>query len=129
MKRQFLNAEEVPARTEDLEKSLNRFLLNQTFSIEDFKHTYRKLMKAAVMQVFFWPKLQAEFQHATIEHDAFTSIRLGDLLLEAARHLLPLESVLPHVPSGAAFQRTSPIGLVLSSLDLRPEESFCGIPC
>jgi tetratricopeptide (TPR) repeat protein len=81
-------------------------------------------MKAGLMQVFFWPTLKAEFQHATIEHDAFTSIRLGDLLLEAARTLLPVETVQTEVLPSTAFQRTSQFELVLSSLDLKPEESF-----
>lgn len=124
VRRKHLDQSDIPPKDEDLEKSLNRFLLKQTFSIEDFKHAYRNLMKAALMQVFFWPKVQAEFQNATIEHDAFTSIRLGDLLLESARTLVPTEVVMARLTSTVAFHRTSQFELVLSSLDLRPEESF-----
>lgn len=124
VRRKLLEPNNVPPRDEDLEKSLNRYLLQQSFAFEDFKNSYRQLMKAALMQVFFWPKMEAEFQNATIEHDAFTSIRLGDLLLESARTLLPAEMVMARISDATAFHRTSQFELVLSSLDLRPEESF-----
>lgn len=123
IRRRLLEPGDVPPAEEGLEKSLNRFLLKNAFSIEDFKSAFRHIMKDALMQIFHWPEFHGVFQYATIEHDSFTTIRLGDVLLEGARSILSDEAILSRFAS-SGFQRTSQFDLVLASLDLRPEESY-----
>lgn len=121
---EVLKKEQLPLPSEDLEKSLNRFLLNQTFTLEEFKASYRRLMKAALMQVFFWPVFEGDFFPATIEHDAFTTIRIADILLEAARSLINYDHVKNHLQKEHLIQRTPQFDVILASLDISPEESF-----
>lgn len=125
VQKEVLKKEEISsATTEDLEKALNRFLLNNTFTMESFKTSYRELMNRALTQVFFWPVCDGEFAAATLEHDAFTTIRITDILLEAARNLIDLSSVKAHLTESANIVRTGTFEQVLSTLNLRPEESF-----
>jgi serine/threonine protein kinase len=124
LQKNLLQKEQLPAKAEDLETSLNRFLLNRTFTLQDFKTAYRDLMKAALMQVFFWPVFEGEFALATIEHDAFASIRLTEIMLEAARSLIEYKTIRTQLPVEGFLQRTSTFEDVLSTLSLKPEESF-----
>lgn len=119
-----LPKDQMPPADEDLETSLNRLLLAQSITIEDFKTAYRKVMKAALMQVFFWPVFEGEFYSANIEHDAFASIRIADLLLEAARSLINTDQIPAQFQTDLYVVRTPQFDVILSSLDIRPEESF-----
>jgi serine/threonine protein kinase/CheY-like chemotaxis protein len=119
-----LPKDEMPPPDEDLETSLNRLLLEKTITIEDFKTAYRKVMKAALMQVFFWPVFEGEFYSANIEHDAFASMRIADLLLEAARSLINPDQIPTQFQTDLHVVRTPQFDVILSSLDIRPEESF-----
>jgi serine/threonine protein kinase/ActR/RegA family two-component response regulator len=119
-----LPKDQMPPADEDLEISLNRLLLAQSITIEDFKTTYRKVMKAALMQVFFWPVFEGEFYSANIEHDAFASMRIADLLLEAARSLINPDQIPERFQSDLYVARTPQFDVILSSLDIRPDESF-----
>src|SRR5262249_34863466 len=119
-----LPKDQIPPADEDLETSLNRLLLEKTITIEDFKTAYRKVMKAALMQVFFWPVFEGEFYSANIEHDAFASMRIADLLLEAARSLLNPDQIPERFQSDLYVARTPQFDVILTSLDIRPDESF-----
>jgi serine/threonine protein kinase/ActR/RegA family two-component response regulator/tetratricopeptide (TPR) repeat protein len=119
-----LPKDQMPPPDEDLETSLNRLLLEKTITIEDFKTAYRKVMKAALMQVFFWPVFEGEFYSANIEHDAFASMRIADLLLEAARSLINPDQIPERFQSDLYVARTPQFDVILSSLDIRPDESF-----
>jgi serine/threonine protein kinase/ActR/RegA family two-component response regulator len=125
VQKEVLKKEDITSGTpNDLEKSLNRFLLNNTFTMESFKTSYRELMNRALTQIFFWPVCEGEFSAATLEHDAFTTIRITDVLLEAARNLIDLSSVKASLMENANIVRTGTFEQVLSTLNLRPEESF-----
>ena len=58
-----------------------------------------------------------------LEHDAFTTIRITDILLEAARNLIDLSSVKAHFRKRKQYV-PGRFEQVLSTLNLRPEESF-----
>ena len=45
------------------------------------------------MQVFLWPDLSCEFEYGTIDHDAFASVRIEHVLLEAARNQMSAEDI------------------------------------
>ncbi len=92
--------------------------------MESFKTSYRELMNRALTQIFFWPVCEGEFSAATLEHDAFTTIRITDVLLEAARNLIDMSSVKAGLNESANIVRTGTFEQVLSTLNLRPEESF-----
>ena len=119
----LLRKEEFPPRSEDLESSLNRFLLNRSFTLNDFKTAYRDLMKVALMQVFFWPVFEGEFATAHIDEDAFASVKITEILLEAARSLVDYDIVKKQLPE-KFICRTAEFEGLLSVLNLRPEESF-----
>lgn len=119
-----IKKEDVPPETESMEAALNRFLLNQTFAIETFTAAYRELMKIALMQVFFWPVFEGEFAKAKILHDTFASIRISEILLEASRSLLDYQKVKTGAPLYGYIGRTSHFEEILSTLNLKPEESF-----
>jgi serine/threonine protein kinase len=119
----LLQKEELPPKSEDMESSLNRFLLNRSITLADFKSTYRDLMKVALMQVFFWPVFEGEFAEATIEQEAFASIRITEVLLEAARNLVDF-NVIQKQLSGNFISRTAEFEQLMSTLNLKPEESF-----
>ncbi|HSE40584.1 MAG TPA: protein kinase [Acidobacteriota bacterium] len=124
VQKNVLPKEQIPPPSEDLETSLNRLLLTQAFTIDDFKVAYRKQMKAALMQVFFWPVFEGEFYPASIDHDAFASIRIADILLEAARSLVNPEQFANQLRSDLYVVRTTQFDVILSTLDIRPDESF-----
>jgi tetratricopeptide (TPR) repeat protein len=119
----FLKKEDLPSKSEDMESSLNRFLLNRTITLADFKQTYRDLMKAALMQVFFWPVFEGEFATASIEEDAFATVRITDVLLEAARSLVDFDVVQKQL-SPNFINRTAEFEELMATLNLKPEESF-----
>jgi serine/threonine protein kinase len=119
----FLRKEEFPSKSDDMEASLNKFLLNRSFALADFKSAYRDLMKAAFMQVFFWPVFEGEFATATIEEDSFASVKITEVLLEAARSLVDFEIVRKQLPANF-ITRTAQFENLLSTLNLKPEESF-----
>jgi tetratricopeptide (TPR) repeat protein len=81
-------------------------------------------MKAAIMQVFFWPVFEGEFYNANIHYHAFSPIRIGDVLLEASRNLIDINNVKKQLPTDRYLQRTSRFEQVLSTMDLNQEESF-----
>ena len=122
--RSIIKKEEMPSGSESMEASLNRFLLNGTFTIENFTASYRELMKIALMQIFFWPVFEGEFAKATIQHDAFASIRISEILLEASRTLVDYNKIKPEMPIYGNVRRTSRFEEILSMLNLKPEESF-----
>jgi serine/threonine protein kinase/ActR/RegA family two-component response regulator len=124
VQKNVLPKEQMPPASEDLETSLNRLLLTQAFTIDEFKTAYRKQMKAALMQVFFWPVFEGEFFPASIEHDAFASIRIADVVLEAARTLVNPEQLESQLRSDLYVVRTAQFDVILSTLDIRPDESF-----
>lgn len=123
VRKNLINKEEIPQK-ENLEQALNRFFLKQRFTVESFKSTYHQLMKAAIMQVFFWPVFEGEFYGTNIHHHPFAAIRIGDVLLEASRSLLDLNNVKKQLPMDRILQRTSRFEQVLSTMDLNQEESF-----
>ena len=120
----LLKKEDLPSKSEDMESSLNRFLLNRSFTLADFKTSYRDLMKVALMQVFFWPVFEGEFATATIQQDAFASIRITEVMLDAARTLVDFEAVNNQLPQNYFLSRTADFESILSTLNLKPEESF-----
>ena len=124
VQKNVLPKEQMPPVSEDLETSLNRLVLTQAFTIDEFKTAYRKQMKAALMQVFFWPVFEGEFFPASIEHDAFASIRIADILLEAARTLVNPDQLRNQLRSDLYVVRTAQFDVILSTLDIRPDESF-----
>ena len=119
----LLRKEDIPSKSEDMESSLNRFLLNRSITLADFKSSYRDLMKVALMQVFFWPVFEGEFADASIEHEAFASIRITEVLLEAARNLVDLKAIQQQLPANF-INRTAEFEQLMSTLNLKPEESF-----
>ncbi len=123
LQKNLLRKEEFPPKSEDMETSLNRFLLNRSITLADFKTSYRDLMKVALMQVFFWPVFEGEFATASIEQDAFAAVRITEVLLEAARTLLDFEVVKKQIPPNF-ISRTAEFERLLSTLNLKPEESF-----
>ncbi|MCI0412867.1 protein kinase [bacterium] len=120
----LLKKEDSPPKSEDMESSLNRFLLNRSFTLADFKTAYRDLMKVALMQVFFWPVFEGEFATGSIQQDAFASIRITEIMLEAARTLVDFEAVKNQLPQNYFLSRTADFESILSTLNLKPEESF-----
>jgi serine/threonine protein kinase/ActR/RegA family two-component response regulator len=120
----LLSKEGIPPKSEDMESSLNRCLLNRSFTLIDFKATYRDLMKAALMQVFFWPVFEGEFADAQIEEDAFAPVRITEIMLEAGRTFLDYEIVKNQLPKDQWISRTPVFETILSTLNLKPEESF-----
>jgi Tfp pilus assembly protein PilF len=119
-----IKTEDIPPSTESMEAALNRFLLNQAFTIEAFTAAYRELMKVALMQIFFWPVFEGEFAKAKILHDTFASVRISELMLEASRTLVDYQKVKTEVPLYGYIGRTSHYEEMLSTLNLKPEESF-----
>jgi serine/threonine protein kinase/DNA-binding NarL/FixJ family response regulator/tetratricopeptide (TPR) repeat protein len=120
----LLQKEEVPPNSEDMETSLTRFLLNQTFTMADFKSSYHDLMKAALMQVFFWPVFEGEFATASIVQDAFAPVRLSEVMLEASRTFLTYDQIHKELPQDQWISRGQLFESTLSTLNLKPEESF-----
>jgi tetratricopeptide (TPR) repeat protein len=107
-----------------MESKLNRFLLNQIFSLADFKKTYRELMKSSLTQVLYWPVYESEFESAQVNHEAFSAIRIAEFLMEATRSLLDYETLKSSIPSQGHLNRTRQFDDVLRTLPLSPEESF-----
>src|SRR5262249_52379737 len=96
--KELLKPEDLPRADQDLEEPLNHLLFLQAFSLEEFKSTYRELMKKSLMQVFQWPVSESEFFKARIENDPFCKIPVGDVLMEAARDYLPADLLKQLVP-------------------------------
>jgi CheY-like chemotaxis protein/tRNA A-37 threonylcarbamoyl transferase component Bud32 len=120
----LMKNEDVPPAGADMESKLNRFLLNQLFSLEDFKKTYRELMKSSLSQVFLWPIFEGEFTSASVEHEAFSSIKIADFLMEAAHSILDYDALKSEVSQQSYLARTNHFDDVLRTLPLNPEESF-----
>lgn len=120
----IINATDIPENKDDVESNLNRFLLHGAFTMEQFKIAYRELLKSALMQVFLWPIFEGEFYPAGIEHDAFVRIPIYDILLEACRSLLDYPSLQKELPAATQIRKTGDFEQILSSLNLKPEESF-----
>lgn len=122
--RHLIKKEDVPAASESMEAAVNRFLSNQTFTLESFSAAYRELMKAALIQIFFWPVFEGDFANAVILHDSFSSVHISEILLEASRSLIDYQKVNSEIPLYGYICRTSQFEEVLSALNLKPEESF-----
>jgi|GEM_PF-3254327 len=120
----LLNKEDAPPQSEDMETTLSRCLLNHAFTLVDFKTTYRDLMKAALMQVFFWPVFDGDFADAAIEEDAFAPVRLTEIMLEASRTFLDYGVVRNQIPKDHWISKSPAFETILSTLNLKPEESF-----
>jgi len=124
VQKNLLKKEQLSSKSDNIETSLNRHLFNRNLTLADFKTAYRDLMKAAIIQVFFWPVFEGEFATATIEQDAFCSIRLTEIMLEATRTLVDMETVRSQLPKVGFLARSSNFESILSTLNLKPEESF-----
>ncbi|HSP07159.1 MAG TPA: serine/threonine-protein kinase, partial [Acidobacteriota bacterium] len=119
-----LKKEDLPASKTEVEHPLNRYLLNNAFTLEDFKRSYRELMISALDQVFLWPVFEGTFATASIENDAFCTVPLADFLLTAARSILDFPQVKQQVHAGVALKRNYQFDSILRTLNLNPEESF-----
>jgi len=124
VQKHLIKKESMPLASENMESAVNRFLFNQTFALENFSSAYRELMKAALIQVFFWPVFEGDFANAVILHDSFSSVHLSEILLEASRTIIDLQKVDSEIPLYGYISRTSQFEEVLSALNLKPEESF-----
>ncbi|HET6267468.1 MAG TPA: protein kinase, partial [Acidobacteriota bacterium] len=120
----IITAQDMPAKNAGLEATLAKYLLDQKFSMEQFKIAYRELMKSALLQIFLWPVFEGEFAHAGIEHDAFVKVPIADALLEASRTLIDLSALKEDLAPSDIISKTSEFEQVLSTLALKPEESF-----
>ena len=120
----ILKKEDLPANKGEVEQPLNRFLLNNAFTMEEFKKSYRELLLSALNQVFLWPVFEGAFATSTIENDAFCMIPLADFLLTASRSVLDIHQIRQQMPVGRALKRTFQFDFVLRTLNLSPEESF-----
>lgn len=120
----ILKKEDLPSNKTEVEQPLNRFLLNNAFTMEEFKKSYRELLLSALNQVFLWPVFEGAFATSTIENDAFCTIPLADFLLTASRSVLDIQQIKQQMQVGRALKRTFQFDFVLRSLNLSPEESF-----
>ncbi len=120
----LMKKEEIPSAAVTFEEGLNRVLFLQVCSPDDLKSTYRELMKASLLQVYYWPQFAGEFLNAEIQHDPFTRVPLGTILLEGARNRVDIEILRDAVPSDQFIVRTSRFDSILRSLNLPRAESF-----
>lgn len=124
LQRELMKDSDLPRRNVDLETFLNQSLLAGKFTMESFRMCYRDVMKASIIQVFFWPVFEGEVTKAQIEHDGFVTIRIAELLLEAARTFIDFQRAGKELPREQRIARTATFETVLSTLNLKPEESF-----
>lgn len=124
VEKNIMKQEDIPGPGADMESKLNRFLLNEIFTLADFKKTYRELMKSSLTQVFLWPVFESEFMSAVVNHEAFSSIRIAEFLMEAARSVLDYQTLKSSIPANGYLTRTQQFDDVLRTLPLNPEESF-----
>jgi serine/threonine protein kinase len=73
--RELLSSEQV-SLDDPLEETLNRLLFHQLLSFDEFTSCYRNLMKNALMAVFRWPQVEAEYLGAKMAHDTFCKIAI-----------------------------------------------------
>jgi serine/threonine protein kinase/ActR/RegA family two-component response regulator len=122
--RSKIRKEEIPFDEQGWELTLNRLLFQQAFTLDEFRASYRELMKAALLQIFVWPVFQGEFHRAEIQHDPFTRIPLSRMLMEGALNWIPYEVIKHQVPDDHFISRTPKFEEVLQILDLPKTESF-----
>ena len=91
--RKLMKKEDVPSEQEDFEESLNRLLYLQAFTLENLKSVWREMMMQSLMQVFLWPVFEGEFLEGSIEHNPIVQIPLSKVLMEAARSMIPKETI------------------------------------
>jgi tetratricopeptide (TPR) repeat protein len=119
-----IEAKNVPPKRATLHATLNNVLAKKAIRLEDFRFNYQELANRTLSELLKEPFAESEFMSAEVEGDPLCTIRLGWLLLKAARYTVDLMDVLNEIKPNSILDRTPLFESLVSDLSLTEIESM-----
>ncbi len=122
--KRLIGPESDPYLRENIQASLNHMLTEAGLSGDAVRAAYQELLRDAALNLLAYPSCPSNFYPAEIQPNGFPATRISDLLVEASRRLIPMQTLAREVTRDSRVVRLPNYEALLSSLNLTSQEAF-----
>ena len=124
IERKEIDPKNRPADQESIQRTLTKMISNGLIRLEDFRFRYQEFVNRLLSDLLKKSSADAEFISGEIDGEPLCSIRLGALLLKAARYSIDFDDVLAEIKSDSFLNRTGLFDQLVTGLQFTDEETL-----